>query len=110
MSWPALSMQPARQPIRPTNREIKAMSDPLWKKPGTRIDADIMHFMAGEDVVLDRQPLLYDIRARAAHVQGLARTGILDAEGERTLLRELKELAETVESARDVLDRDSAGA
>src|SRR5690625_7405035 len=62
------------------------MSEPLWKKPGTRIDADIMHFMAGEDVVLERQLFLYDIRASAAHVQGLARIGILDAGEERTLL------------------------
>src|SRR5690625_4209570 len=104
MSWPALSMQPARQPIRPTNREIKAMSDPLWKKPGTRIDADIMHFMAGEDVVLDRQLFLYDIRASAAHVQGLARIGILDAEEERALLGELNALAEGFERGEFVLD------
>jgi len=80
------------------------MSDPLWKKPGTRIDADIMHFMAGEDVVLDRQLFLYDIRASAAHVQGLARIGILDAEEERTLLGELNALAEDFERGEFVLD------
>src|SRR5690625_7781177 len=80
------------------------MSDPLWKKPGTRIDADIMHFMAGEDVVLDRQLFLYDIRASAAHVQGLARIGILDAEEERTLLGELNALAEDLERGEFVLD------
>jgi argininosuccinate lyase len=63
----------------------------LWQSDADEnIDQTIMEFMAGEDVELDREIFVFDIRATAAHVAGLARIGILeDAEAER--LRKLLE-------------------
>ncbi len=53
------------------------MTDLLWQKPGVAVDARIQQFLAGDDVVLDREFLPYDIRPAAAHAQGLQRIGIL---------------------------------
>ncbi|TXI72806.1 MAG: argininosuccinate lyase, partial [Dokdonella sp.] len=69
------------------------MSDFLWQKTGVQTDARIMRFLAGDDVLLDREFLLFDIEASKAHVEGLVRIGLLaDAEGSK-LLRELDALA-----------------
>ncbi|MHB8570755.1 MAG: argininosuccinate lyase, partial [Metallibacterium sp.] len=68
------------------------MSDLLWKKDGVRIDARIMRFLAGDDVLLDREFFLYDITASKAHVEGLARIGLLGDDECVALLRELDAL------------------
>ena len=80
------------------------MSSLLWQKEGVRVDADIQRFLAGEDVLLDRQFLLYDIAASRAHAQGLANIGILAAHELAALERELDLLAEDVRSGAFVLD------
>lgn len=80
------------------------MTDPLWQKPGSRIDANIMRFMAGDDVVLDREFFLYDVLASTAHVQGLERIGVLTAAESASLRRELAALADDFRSGRFVLD------
>ena len=51
------------------------MSDLLWQKPGVTVDAGIQAFLAGDDVILDREFFLYDIRASKAHAQGLQHIG-----------------------------------
>lgn len=80
------------------------MSDLLWQKPGVAVDAQIQAFLAGNDVVLDREFFLHDIAASRAHAQGLQRIGILD-EGELAgLERELEQLAEDFRSGAFVLD------
>jgi argininosuccinate lyase len=76
----------------------------LWQKAGVAVDAGIQAFLAGEDVLLDRQLLPYDILASRAHAEGLARVGILDAGECAALLRELDVLAEDVASGAFVLD------
>lgn len=55
------------------------MKDLIWKKrgKGENTDPAIMEFLAGEDVDLDQELLLFDIQASAAHVRGLQQTGIL---------------------------------
>lgn len=65
------------------------MKDLIWKKAGKGESSDpaIMAFLAGEDVELDKQLLLFDIQASAAHVKGLEKIDILSAE-ESTSLRE----------------------
>jgi argininosuccinate lyase len=64
------------------------MTDPIWKKSGTSgPDTEVMSFLAGEDVVLDRELLLFDIQASAAHANGLEQIGILDA-GENARMQE----------------------
>lgn len=80
------------------------MSSPLWDKGNAAIDERIMRFCAGEDVVLDRQLFVYDIRASKAHVRGLERIGLLDADERDKLVATLDELAEAFQDGRFVLD------
>ena len=54
------------------------MATPLWQKPDSKVDARIMRFLAGDDVLLDREFFLYDITASKAHVEGLANIGVLN--------------------------------
>jgi argininosuccinate lyase len=80
------------------------VSDLLWQKSGTRTDERIMRFLAGDDVVLDREFLLHDIEASRAHVEGLANIGILSAAEAQAIARELGALAEDFRSGEFVLD------
>ena len=67
------------------------MSDLLWQKPGVKVDARIQKFLAGEDVILDREFFVFDIEASRAHAQGLQQIGILTADELVGLERELSE-------------------
>jgi len=80
------------------------MSDLLWQKPGVRVDARIQQFLAGEDVILDREFFVFDIQASRAHAQGLQRIGILSADELAGLERELDVLADDFRGGRFVLD------
>lgn len=64
------------------------MSAPIWQKQSTAlIDNEIMDYMAGDDIQLDKQIFLYDIQASKAHVRGLNSIQILtDGESESLLL------------------------
>jgi argininosuccinate lyase len=77
---------------------------PLWAKGGDELDPEIMRFLAGEDVVADRELLPHDVRATAAHVAGLGRAGVLDAADVARLCDELARLAGDVAAGRFVLD------
>ena len=60
------------------------MVDLLWKRGAVDVDARIMQYLAGDDVLLDAQIFLYDIEASAAHVRGLQSIGVLsDTQGEQ---------------------------
>ena len=80
------------------------MSDLLWQKPGIAVDARIQAFLAGDDVVLDREFFLHDIAASRAHAQGLQRIGLLAADELAGLERELEALADDFRSGAFVLD------
>ncbi|NUS60902.1 MAG: argininosuccinate lyase, partial [Lysobacter sp.] len=80
------------------------MSDLLWQKPGVAVDAQIQAFLAGDDVLLDREFFLHDIEASRAHAQGLQRIGMLTADELAGLERELTTLAEDFRSGAFVLD------
>jgi argininosuccinate lyase len=80
------------------------MSEPLWQKPGVQIDPAIQAFLAGDDVILDREFFLFDIRASIAHAEGLQRIGLLDAGEADALHAELDELAEDFLRGRFELD------
>ena len=71
------------------------MADLLWQKPGVAVDAKIQTFLAGDDVILDREFFLYDVAASKASAQGRVNIGIL-GNGERVGLQR----------ARDVLAED----
>ena len=80
------------------------MSDLLWQKPGVTVDAEIQAFLAGDDVVLDREFFLHDIAASRAHAEGLQRIGVLTAEELADLERELAALADDFRNGAFVLD------
>lgn len=80
------------------------MSELLWQKPGVKVDARIQHFLAGEDVILDREFFLFDIQASLAHAEGLLRIGILGADELAGIRVELDALAEDWCSGAFVLD------
>src|SRR4249919_4184973 len=76
----------------------------LWQKPGTAVDTGIQAFLAGDDVLLDREFFLHDIEASRAHAQGLQRIGMLTADELAGLERELTALANDFRSGAFVLD------
>lgn len=80
------------------------MSDLLWQKPGVKVDERIQRFLAGEDVMLDREFFLFDIDASRAHAQGLLRIGILAADEFAGIQVELANLAEDFRNGEFVLD------
>lgn len=80
------------------------MSDLLWQKSGVRVDPRIMRFLAGDDVVLDREFFLFDIEASKAHVEGLARIDIVNAAESADLIRELDQLGADFSSGSFMLD------
>jgi argininosuccinate lyase len=80
------------------------MTQPLWHKADTVVDPRIMRFLAGDDVLLDRELLPHDIRASRAHAAGLVKIGILSADEGAAIARELDALAADVASGAFVLD------
>lgn len=80
------------------------MTQPLWQKSNIKIDARIMQFLAGDDVLLDREFFLHDINASKAHVEGLANIGVVSADETAALKHELDVLADDFRSGAFVLD------
>lgn len=80
------------------------MTEPLWQKSGVAIDARVMKFLAGDDVLLDREFFRHDIAASSAHVEGLARIGLLSGDEEKSLKRELATLDDLFAKGVFVLD------
>ncbi|MGP1667134.1 MAG: lyase family protein, partial [Rhodanobacter sp.] len=63
-----------------------------------------MQFLAGNDVLLDREFFLYDITASKAHVQGLAHIGVVSSDEAAALERELDVLAQDFRDGAFTLD------
>jgi argininosuccinate lyase len=81
------------------------MADYIWKKDSTgEVDERVMRFLAGQDVILDRELLPFDIRASQAHARGLARIGVLTADQAEAMVAELDALAEAFAAGDFVLD------
>lgn len=80
------------------------MSDLLWQKSGIQTDQRIMRFLAGDDVMLDREFFLFDIEASKAHVEGLNHIGIVSAQESADLMRALDQLADDFGSGSFILD------
>jgi len=81
------------------------MSKYLWQsETDGQIDQTIMDFMAGEDVVLDRELFPFDIHATAAHVRGLERIDILSSEESTSLCALLDELLQEFNAGNFILD------
>lgn len=80
------------------------MAKLIWDKGGAPVDERVQRFLAGDDVILDRALFLHDLRASKAHVGGLLRIGVLDAEEAAALQRELDALGEAFTKGAFVLD------
>lgn len=82
------------------------MQDLIWKKDGKgdATDPAVMAFLAGEDVELDRQLLLFDLEASAAHVRGLEQIEILSADEAGKLLDGLQSIKQDIQAGNRVLD------
>src|SRR4249920_820934 len=83
---------------------ITTVSELLWQKPGVAVNAAIQEFLAGGDVILDREFFLFDIQASLAHAEGLQRIGILTVNELAELQRELENLAKDFREGAFVLD------
>ncbi len=80
------------------------MTTPLWDKGGAGADADAMAFMSRDDVLLDRELFLFDIRATRAHVRGLVSIGLISDGDGGAIDGSLEELAAMFADGRFVLD------
>ncbi len=82
------------------------MKDLIWKKEGKgeSTSAAIMAFLAGEDIELDKELLLFDIQASAAHVNGLRQINILSDEEATSLLGGLERIESDFCAGTKVLD------
>ena len=63
-----------------------------------------MEYMAGEDVLLDRELIQYDIIASKAHVKGLLSINILNSDESQQLLQQLDNLSLLLENGGFILD------
>ncbi len=81
---------------------------PLWAKgpgkDGAALDAAVQRFCAADDVVLDRELLVHDVKGSIAHVNALARAGIVSAAERDALSAELVALGRDFMEGRFVLD------
>jgi argininosuccinate lyase len=82
------------------------MKDLIWKKQGKGESTDpaIMDFLAGEDIELDKELLLFDIKASAAHVRGLQQIDILSNAESACLLSGLSAIEQDVINGTRQLD------
>ncbi|NBD94919.1 MAG: argininosuccinate lyase [Gammaproteobacteria bacterium] len=81
------------------------MADYIWKKDSTgEVDERVMRFLAGQDVILDRELLPFDILASQAHARGLARIGVLEDDQARAMVAALDELQQAVRAGEFALD------
>ena len=82
------------------------MNDFIWKKTAKAGGPNkaIMDFLAGEDVILDRQLISYDIQASKVHAEGLAEIGVLDEQEARRLVAALEEIEEQLAAGELELD------
>lgn len=80
------------------------MSTLLWQKKGVKTDAAVMRFLAGDDVVLDRELFPFDIRATAAHAEGLALRNLLPKADADAIVAALADLAKLWDNGEFTLD------
>jgi argininosuccinate lyase len=76
----------------------------VWDKDGAAVDPRVQRFLAGDDVVLDRDLFAFDLLASRAHVRGLGRIGVLSTEEALALSRELDALGDAFRAGTFALD------
>ena len=81
------------------------MTDYIWQKEsGCSVDERVMRFLAGQDVVLDRELLPFDILASKAHARGLARVDVLTSGQAEAMVDSLDRLQAAFDAGDFVLD------
>ena len=81
------------------------MTDYIWRKESSeQVDARVMRFLAGQDVILDRELFGFDIQASKAHAAGLARIGVLEVGQAEAMRASLDRLSASFEQGEFVLD------
>lgn len=80
------------------------MAGLVWAEAGHATDAEVAAFLAGDDVVLDRELFLFDVRATTAHARGLGRIGLLTVAEVESMVAELARLADEFRAGSFVLD------
>ncbi|WP_376691925.1 argininosuccinate lyase [Wenzhouxiangella sp. EGI_FJ10409] len=81
------------------------MTDYIWRKDSSgEVDERVMRFLAGQDVILDRELLPFDIRASQAHARGLARIDVLAHDQAEAMVAALDELQRALDAGEFVLD------
>lgn len=83
-----------------TNKDQKNV---LWAEDSA-LAPGVMEFLAGEDVILDRQLFVYDIQASRAHIQGLARINIFSLADADKLVAALDDLSRDFSKGEFILD------
>lgn len=80
--------------------------NPIWKKDKSVLTEDdaILDFLAGEDILLDKELFLFDIQASIAHVNGLASINVLTIQEAKSITDCLSNLLEEYKLGRFVLD------
>jgi argininosuccinate lyase len=77
---------------------------PLWAKGAVDVDEAVQRFCAADDVIVDRELFVFDVRATAAHVRGLGRIGVLKAAEVETLCAGLDALDHAFRDGAFVVD------
>lgn len=77
---------------------------PIWARSDSKTQERVMRFLAADDVALDRELFLCDIRATGAHVRGLATIGALTDDDADKVDAGLESLAARFLDGRFVLD------
>ena len=88
-----------------TDKKTEAHA-PIWQKSstGNLPNQEIMQFLAGQDVILDRELLLFDIQASKAHIKSLCAIDILSSDEEVKLIACLDDLSMDFKNGSFVLD------
>ncbi|MCF6264710.1 MAG: argininosuccinate lyase [Xanthomonadales bacterium] len=81
----------------------KIQQNVLWAED-SKLAPGVMEFLAGEDVLLDRQLLVYDIQATQAHIRGLSRINIFSSDEATQLVAALDDLASEFLAGEFILD------
>jgi len=81
-------------------------ANPIWTKNESNLTGNqsILDFLAGEDVLLDRELFGFDIQATIAHVNGLQRIDILDETETQEIVTCLNELNTEFKAGNFILD------
>lgn len=79
-------------------------TSPLWAKGAVELDAAVQRFCAADDVVLDRELFIHDVKGSIAHVNALARARIVSTAERDALAGELVALGRDFMEGRFILD------